>query len=82
MYLTMLCLGELSVAMPEAGSFQSYASKFISPGFGFVVGWMYWLNWAVTVGVELTTVSILMKRWFQTFLHGFGALHLRRHSSS
>ncbi len=62
MYLTMLCLGELSVAMPEAGSFQSYASKFISPGFGFVVGWMYWLNWAVTVGVELTTVSILMKR--------------------
>ncbi len=33
-------------------------------GFGFVVGWMYWLNWAVTVGVELTTVSILMKRWF------------------
>ena len=31
MYLTMLCLGELSVAMPEAGSFQSYASKFISP---------------------------------------------------
>ena len=25
---------------------------------------MYWLNWAVTVGVELTTVSILMKRWF------------------
>ncbi len=58
MYLTMLCLGELSVAMPEAGSFQSYASKFISPGFGFVVGWMYWLNWAVTVGVELTTVSI------------------------
>ena len=43
MYLTMLCLGELSVAMPEAGSFQSYASKFISPGFGFVVGWMYWL---------------------------------------
>ncbi|ENQ3079077.1 TPA: amino acid permease [Bacillus pseudomycoides] len=64
MYLTMLCLGELTVAMPEAGSFQSYSSKFISPGFGFVVGWMYWLNWAVTVGVELTTVSILMKRWF------------------
>ncbi|MDR4248364.1 amino acid permease, partial [Bacillus thuringiensis] len=25
---------------------------------------MYWLNWAVTVGVELTSASILMKRWF------------------
>jgi arginine/ornithine permease len=25
---------------------------------------MSWLNWSVTIGLELTTVSILMKRWF------------------
>lgn len=31
MYLTMLCLGELSVAMPVSGSFQTYATKFIGP---------------------------------------------------
>lgn len=31
MYLTMLCLGELSVAMPVSGSFQTYTTKFIGP---------------------------------------------------
>ncbi|AZB42315.1 amino acid permease [Bacillus sp. FJAT-42376] len=64
MYLTMLCLGELAVALPHVGSYQTYATKFISPGTGYVVGWMSWLNWSVTVGLELLTVSILMKRWF------------------
>ena len=28
-YLVMLCLGELSVHMPETGSFHSYATKFM-----------------------------------------------------
>lgn len=64
MYLTMLCLGELAVANPSVGSYQTYATKYISPGTGYVVGWMSWLNWAVTIGLELITVSILMKRWF------------------
>ncbi|MED0680434.1 amino acid permease [Aneurinibacillus thermoaerophilus] len=64
MYLVMLCLGELAVAMPVAGSFQDYATRFIGPGTGFTIGWMYWLGWATTVGLELTSSGILMKRWF------------------
>lgn len=31
---------------------------------GYVVGWMSWLNWSATIGIELIAVSILMKRWF------------------
>lgn len=64
MYLVMLCLGELSVAMPVAGSFQTYASKYIGPATGFTIGWLYWLNWAMTVGIEFTAAGSLMKRWF------------------
>jgi len=64
MYLVMLCLGELAVAMPVAGSFQTYATKYIGPATGFTIGWMYWLNWSVTVGVEFTAAGLLMKRWF------------------
>ncbi|ABO65552.1 amino acid permease [Geobacillus thermodenitrificans] len=64
MYLTMLSLGELAVRIPDAGSYQTYATKFISPAAGFCIGWLSWLNWSVTVGIELLTVSILMKRWF------------------
>lgn len=52
MFLTMLCLGELAVALPVSGSFQTYATKFISPAFGFAFGWLYWLGWAVTCAIE------------------------------
>jgi arginine/ornithine permease len=64
MFLTMLCLGELSVAMPISGSFQTYTTKFIVPGTGFALGWLYWLGWAVTVALELLSSSNQMLRWF------------------
>lgn len=64
MYLTMLCLGELSVAMPVSGSFQTYATKFIGPATGFAIGWLYWFGWAVTVALEFLAAGQLMQRWF------------------
>lgn len=64
MYLAMVCLGELSVIMPVSGSFQAHATKFISPATGFVVGWIYWLSWALYVGLEFVAAGLLMKRWF------------------
>lgn len=64
MYLALLCLGELAVAMPVSGSFQSYALKFISPGVGFTVGWLYWINWAVCIAANFTASAIIMSLWF------------------
>lgn len=64
MYLTMLCLGELSVAMPVSGSFQTYTTRFISPAAGYAVGWLYWFGWAVTVALELLSSGLTMQRWF------------------
>jgi len=64
MYLTMACLGELAVAMPVAGSFQTYTTKFIGPATGFTIGWIYWLGWAVTVALEFLSAGQLMGRWF------------------
>jgi arginine/ornithine permease len=64
MFLTMLCLGELSVAMPVSGSFQTYTTKFIGPATGFAIGWLYWLGWSVTVALEFLSAGQLMQRWF------------------
>lgn len=64
MLLVMMCLGELAVHSPTTGSFHEYATRFISPGAGFAVGIIYWLNWVVTVGSEFTAVGLLMQRWF------------------
>lgn len=63
-YLVMLSLGELTVAMPVTGSFHTYATKFISPGTGFTVAWLYWICWTVALGTEFLSAGILMQRWF------------------
>ncbi|MDO4913016.1 MAG: amino acid permease [Bifidobacteriaceae bacterium] len=65
-YCVMLSLGELSVAMPYAGSFHMYTKKFIGPGSAVVVAILYWLNWAVALASEFTAAGLLMQRWFPT----------------
>ncbi|MBP2651012.1 MAG: amino acid permease-associated region [Firmicutes bacterium] len=64
MLMVLLCLAELSIAMPIAGSFQSYASRFISPAAGFTTGWLYWVNWAVCIAADFTAAGIIANNWF------------------
>lgn len=63
-YMVMMCLGELAVQMPETGSFSTYATRFLGPGTGYTVAWLYWLTWTVAIGSEFTAAGILMVRWF------------------
>ncbi|KXT76683.1 amino acid permease [Streptococcus sp. DD12] len=63
-YLVMLSLGELAVAMPVTGSFHTYATRFISPGTGFTIAWLYWICWTVALGTEFLGAAMLMQRWF------------------
>lgn len=63
-YLLMTSLGEMAAHMPVTGSFSTYSSRFIDPAFGFAVGWNYWFSWAITLAVEISAGSILMKFWF------------------
>lgn len=60
MYMVMLCLGELAVAIPVAGSFQAYSREFIHPSAGFTVGWMYWLNGVLTIAADLVVAGMLL----------------------
>ena len=46
----MLCLGELSVAMPYTGSFHVYAKNLLNPATGFTVAILYWLTWTIALG--------------------------------
>ena len=61
--LLMQSLGEMSAHMPVAGSFQTYATRFVSPSFGFAMGWNYWFNWAITVAAELVASGLVMSYW-------------------
>jgi lysine-specific permease len=63
-YFLMTSLGEMATFMPVSGSFQTYCNKFVDPALGFAVGWLYWLNWALTLSVELVAAEIIMRFWF------------------
>ena len=63
-YMVMLCLGELAVHLPVSGSFGAFATRYIGPGTGYMVSWMYWLGWSATLGTEFTAAAILVQEWF------------------
>ncbi len=62
-WLVMLCLGELSVAMPETGAFHVYASRYLGPATGYTVAWLYWLTWTVALGSSFTAAGFCMQYW-------------------
>lgn len=62
-FLLMQSLGEMSAYIPVAGAFGEYSRRFVSPSFGFAMGWNYWYNWAITVAVELVAAAIVMRFW-------------------
>jgi yeast amino acid transporter len=43
-YSVMTSLGEMATFIPVAGSFTSYASRFIDRSLGFSMGWIYWFS--------------------------------------
>lgn len=64
MFLVLVSLTEMAVAMPISGSFQAYATKFISPLAGFVTGWLYLINFGTAAAASLTAAAIIMTTWF------------------
>ena len=63
-FFLMQSLGEMSTELPIAGSFETYATKFVDPALGFALGWNYWINWAICVACELAAAPIVMQYWF------------------
>ncbi|WBW72872.1 plasma membrane arginine/lysine amino acid transmembrane transporter Cat1 [Schizosaccharomyces osmophilus] len=63
MFFTIYALGEMSVAYPIAGGFNTYAFRFIDPAWGFSLSWNYFINYFVTFPLELTTCAITFRFW-------------------
>lgn len=77
-YLTMLCMGELAVAIPISGSFINYTADFISPSLACGVGWSYWISWVAYIPAECLAGGIIMEYFTgissYTWAVGFGLL--------
>lgn len=63
-FFLMTSLGEMATYLPVSGSFASYARRFVDPAFGFAMGWNYWLNWVITLAVDISTIGLVFKFWF------------------
>ena len=59
-FIVLRALGEMAVHEPVAGSFAAYASSYVSPLAGYMVGWGYWTYWILVGIAEVTAVGIYM----------------------
>lgn len=63
MYFLMASLGELASFYPVSGSFISYSTRFIDPSLGFTLGWLYSILWIMIIGVDILTLTKVLKFW-------------------
>lgn len=68
-FLTMLCMGELAVAIPISGSFITYANDYLSPSIACATGWTYWINWVIYIPAECVAGGIIMQAF--TGINGY-----------
>jgi AAT family amino acid transporter len=66
-FITMLSLGEMATFMPIAGSFCTYAGRFVDDAFAFSLTWNYWFNDAVSMASDLTALQLVFAYWNTNF---------------
>lgn len=62
-FLTMLALGEMAAFVPIAGSFCTFAGRYVDDALGFALTWNYWFNDAVSTAADLTALQLVFVYW-------------------
>ncbi|OIW23426.1 hypothetical protein CONLIGDRAFT_637384 [Coniochaeta ligniaria NRRL 30616] len=66
-FVTMLSLGEMAAFIPVAGSFCTFAGRFVDDAFGFALTWNYWFNDAVSTASDLVALQLVLQYWTDNF---------------
>ncbi|KAF9067958.1 APC amino acid permease [Rhodocollybia butyracea] len=56
-------LGEMCILYPVSGGFYALADRFLDPGFAFSMGWNYYLQWVISIPLEITVAGITVQYW-------------------
>jgi AAT family amino acid transporter len=70
-FLTMLALGEMAAFVPIAGSFCTFAGRYVDDSLGFALTWNYWFNDAVSTAADLVALQLVFAYW-STKMPGWG----------
>jgi histidine transporter len=63
-FMVMRALGEMAVHNPVSGSFSEYASIWLGPMAGFVLGWTYAFEMIIVCIADVTAFGVYMGFWF------------------
>ncbi|AMS14743.1 histidine transporter [Pseudomonas sp. NFPP07] len=63
-FMVMRALGEMAVHNPVSGSFGHYASNYLGPLPGFILGWTYAFEMIIVCLADVTAFGIYMGFWF------------------
>ncbi|PKX95239.1 putative amino acid permease [Aspergillus novofumigatus IBT 16806] len=66
-FVTMLSLGEMAAFIPIAGSFCTFAGRFVDDALGFALTWNYWFNDAVSTAADVIALQLLLQYWTDNF---------------
>ncbi|KAK7728925.1 Proline-specific permease [Botryosphaeria dothidea] len=58
-----LCVAEMSAHLPIRGSIYEFATRFVDPAFGFMLGWTYFYAASMLFCAELSAVATVMQYW-------------------
>ncbi|KAG0241382.1 amino acid transporter [Mortierella sp. GBAus27b] len=62
-YCFMSSLGEMATYLPVTGSINAYGTRFFDPALGFMLGWVYWFSWSITLATELVASGVIIGYW-------------------
>ncbi|MFV0435300.1 MAG: amino acid permease [Leucobacter sp.] len=63
-FMVMRALGEMVVRHPVSGSFGQYASRYIHPFAGFLVGWSFAFEMFLVAVFDATAIGVYMRFWY------------------
>lgn len=63
-YGVITAVMEVCTYLPVSGSSMAfYCSRFVSPSFGFALGWLYFYSFGIIAAYEITAASIVINFW-------------------
>ncbi|CAD1811650.1 Amino acid permease family protein [Candida parapsilosis] len=63
-YFVMQMLAEMTILLPLPGNGPlAFINDFLSPSFGFALGWNYWYAFSILVGAEVTAAAVVVEYW-------------------
>lgn len=62
-FLVLRAIGELVMHRPSSGGVVSYAREFLGERAAYLLGWNYFLQWAITGIADTTAVALYLKFW-------------------